>query len=549
MKTKIFCFAISLLMLSSLSTAAKNYFVDYTNGNDANAGTIDKPMKSISKFGAWGSVTLQAGDTMYLRAGTHVGHVWFQAGVGTAANPIVVAPYKNEKVIVQSDAAGNDIFSFEKTAQYYVIRDLEIDGGPTKGRFGFNFQNLTAAAYNVKILNCEIHHNNWSAIYCNPAAVNVTIENCVIHDNILENVTHKANSWRCGVNLEGKGHIIRNSHVYTNHGEGIGLYGDGCQAVGNRVHDNWSVNIYICNTLNAVCNGNYINSQNDPAFYQTLYNITGPAVGIMISNEKGNTFSDNIRVVNNIIEGGRFCFHYWKGLASSGLKNSVIANNIFKDAIGSCVQVDANTHLNSKFINNILYVSPGNTTTELVTSWGVLGDDPNIFTSNNIFSGGKYFQGNARYGVNAIYADPVFQSSLTGIDKFRVDQATSPAVDAGIDYTEKLAIDIVNNSRVNGKIDIGPFETVKLTDALSDVHSSNETQIFGFDNKIIIKSASGYKAAILVYTLTGKLLYNVETIINQGLNSLNYRKQNSASIIVKVANLDVSGKSYNSIIK
>jgi hypothetical protein len=81
-------------LLSSLAFA-KDYYIDYTTGNDSNSGTSSvSPWKNVSKVG--GAGFLLPGDHVYIARGSHF--VGADArftinSMGTSSNHIVIQPY------------------------------------------------------------------------------------------------------------------------------------------------------------------------------------------------------------------------------------------------------------------------------------------------------------------------------------------------------------------------------------------------------------------------------------------------------------------------
>ncbi len=84
------------VVVCSFSLKARDIYVSPT-GNDANSGLISSPYASLSKAAS----EAQAGDTVYLRAGTYE-ETLRPARSGTAQAPIIFQAYKQEKVIVSA---------------------------------------------------------------------------------------------------------------------------------------------------------------------------------------------------------------------------------------------------------------------------------------------------------------------------------------------------------------------------------------------------------------------------------------------------------------
>lgn len=107
-----------------------NYFVDAEQGHDENAGSQDAPWKTINHA----LRKLNAGDTLYLRAGTYFENVYC-AVAGTKNKPITIRAYPDERVVIdggipefQNDPANAwkplEDGEFISTRSYKNIRDV-----------------------------------------------------------------------------------------------------------------------------------------------------------------------------------------------------------------------------------------------------------------------------------------------------------------------------------------------------------------------------------------------------------------------------------------
>ncbi len=89
------------------SSSAPSYFVA-TNGSDQNAGTIDKPLKTVQA--AVGKIVDGKGGNIFLRGGTHTLNdtIWVgDYNDGSASSRLVIRPYQDEKAIL--DGQNRDI--------------------------------------------------------------------------------------------------------------------------------------------------------------------------------------------------------------------------------------------------------------------------------------------------------------------------------------------------------------------------------------------------------------------------------------------------------
>lgn len=92
MITKICALALGLCALSQGAT----YYIDGSSGNDYNnPGTLESPWKTI-----WmANITMQAGDTAIIKAGTYY-HAVSPTNSGTASDPIVYRNFEEDSVFI-----------------------------------------------------------------------------------------------------------------------------------------------------------------------------------------------------------------------------------------------------------------------------------------------------------------------------------------------------------------------------------------------------------------------------------------------------------------
>jgi hypothetical protein len=77
------------------ATAGPAYYVDARQGNDAQAGTLDRPWRTLQHA----ADRLRAGDTLYLRSGTYYEHVLLTVS-GQPGRPVTIRAYPGELAIV-----------------------------------------------------------------------------------------------------------------------------------------------------------------------------------------------------------------------------------------------------------------------------------------------------------------------------------------------------------------------------------------------------------------------------------------------------------------
>jgi hypothetical protein len=124
------------------------YYVDGVNGNDANAGTVSAPWRTINK--AWQTVAT-TGSTINVRAGTYSGQVNLTNRTSSSSNPITVRAYPGESVkLTHTVAEYPAVFVSNSTG--VRIQGFEITGSRGDGI-------KVANAADVEIVGNSIHDN------------------------------------------------------------------------------------------------------------------------------------------------------------------------------------------------------------------------------------------------------------------------------------------------------------------------------------------------------------------------------------------------------
>jgi parallel beta-helix repeat protein len=154
-------------------TAYPGYYVSVINGNDVNSGTIDSPLKTISK-----AINLaQTGDFIYVRAGTYPSFAIMDK------SNITISGYNNEYPLI----TGNFPISLYRVS-YITISGFEVTGATTQNGIKVSTSN------NVIIKNNKVHDNN---------GMNVSGIFLLYTSNskILNNIVY--NNYRAGIAISG----------------------------------------------------------------------------------------------------------------------------------------------------------------------------------------------------------------------------------------------------------------------------------------------------------------------------------------------------------
>src|SRR5438445_2482007 len=153
------------------SRSGVTYYVS-TSGNDNNAGTLSAPWRTIQKA----ANTVQAGDTVQVRAGTYNEVITLKTSGNATSGYITFQNYPGESPIVDGTglAVGSSgqtgLFSLEGTFNYIVIQGFEIRNYSSSARgkvpVGIDFE---GAGSNIEILNNHIHNIVQTLTSCNAA--------------------------------------------------------------------------------------------------------------------------------------------------------------------------------------------------------------------------------------------------------------------------------------------------------------------------------------------------------------------------------------------
>jgi len=419
MKKKILIAIICVVFVIFNDVYGQNYYVA-TTGNDANAGTITSPWKTITKA----ANTLTAGQIAYIRGGTYNEGVQIKNS-GTEGNYISLIAYPNEKPIVDGTGKGTYYLMNLNQKSYIKVSGIRFQNG-TIG--------IGNGASNILIENNEVANFSNPGIEVNSCSV------AIVKGNIVDNVCNS--SWGECITIGFSEYIdiayneVRNgSLTNTAGGEGIDIKSSKHVWVyGNVVHDLRKLGIYI----DAYDGLDY----DIEVFNNKVYNCND---GVVISSEQRNAV-EKIHVYNNLLYD---CIYIgigvvnWPTHAAAGtwypINDIIIENNTVSSTGG--INIDARNGTNFIIRNNIIYnYSPLN--------YGIYPSS--IILSNNLSNIGVV----SALGTNGVLADPMFVNAI--LKDFRLT-SSSPAIDKGA--SNAIANDYNFNIRPFGSAcDIGAYE-------------------------------------------------------------------------------------------
>jgi len=435
------------------------YYVS-TSGNDANAGTVTAPFRTLAK----GVSVLGPGDTLYVRGGTYLltpNRLWVGCS-GTASASITIAAYPGETATISGDANQNGICDatdipgatqgewaalVRLAGNYLIFKNIEVCFSGGRG--------IESSGGHNTVYGCDVHHI-WTNGILLGGAYNVAQANMVWRA-VEVNLDKSGTEWTCAL-LFGDAHTtappgvapytkLLDNVVYHNSGEGIGgTHSDYALVKGNIAYDNWAcTGVYLDQSAYSTVEGNLIYWTGDRAWSR----FSSGVAGIMIASEAtdGGTYpiTHDEKVLNNIVVGCGTNITFWQGLMpGNALVNDLIAGNTLVEAHGTNLKFEAPynaSHQNTRICNNIILQTSG--TSGYTSSTTGLTFDHNLW-SKTPSSGCS--------GTGDVIADPLLVDAHHAIAPGQVAATwyglttSSPARGKGIALPD-LTLDFFGNAR------------------------------------------------------------------------------------------------------
>lgn len=429
--------------ITAAAAEAATYVVSPA-GNDGAPGTISSPLRTISHA----ATLARPGDVVEVRGGVYTEIVKIRSR-GTASARIVFRSYRGEQAVIDGAGTAYNTDLVQLTgAEYVDLSGFEIRNSTRLGIAGWG-------ASNIRIIGNTVHGSTRGGIYFGHSSYGSTREIEIsgnrVFNNVLENQYHTMNGgWGQAVSAQRAERVsITGNHVHENDGEGIVvLLSNDVLVQKNRVHDNFSVEIYLDNARLTTVDANHVYSTGNSRYHRNGH----PAHGISAANESYSTSNPlgDIRITNNIVIGSRSGFFYGNYENGGGLKNVTIANNTFHGSTDAMLIIQADSHAGTSIRNNI-FSQTGGAPLVSVAGGGV------VYGHNNWWGGSAGAAG----GAGDIVADPQF-ASASGFETadYRISPA-SPLVGAGAQIPE-VASDHWLTARVL-RNDIGAHQTASLS--------------------------------------------------------------------------------------
>jgi len=486
---------------SNAKVKATTWYVS-TTGSDANAGTLNAPLKTISY--ALGQAV--PGDTIMVRGGTYSGQLTISHS-GLLGKSITIKAYPGERPIL--DGSTITVSGWQPIVSLGNVRYVVLDGLDI-ANLNSNLGNsdpegifINGASHDITITNCNIYNikntttlangRSGHAILVigndnNTAITHLSITGCTVHDTqtgTSENITLAGNI---------DSFIVKGNTIYNTENIGIIIAGgDNLNPSGNIavnyarngvVSDNTLYNVSMANSASIWGAGNY----GAIAIY-----VCGGAGTIVERNKVygcdrgiGLVSESSIYATRTSIVRNNFVYNCWRtgiymgdylNFTGSGTKSCYVVNNtLFGNdrASGAFGEIEGELRITEHcdsdvFMNNLVYAGPADLFVHKYTTTGANNScDHNLYYTTGTpgwlwqSTGGAALSGFAAWQT----ASGLDAASLYGVDPLLVSTlapdlhvlSSSPAKNAGVVISASVngSTDIDGNPRiVNGKISIG----------------------------------------------------------------------------------------------
>lgn len=325
------------------NVAGVAYYVS-TTGNDSNPGTSSAPFKTFAKAASM----LGAGGTLYINAGTYNEQLKVSTS-GADGAWITIKPVSGAVVIDLMNTASPVVVL---QGSYIAIENMEIKGSSdTCVRLAGN--NLRAS--NLTVHNCRTHGILASG-------KNIEIAGNTVYGTSMVNQARSGTvGWGSGIKVEigGQNVLIHDNVVYHNYGEGIASTRGSIVTIrNNNVYDNFSVNLYVDNSIYVWVEKNLVTCHANSGFERN----GSPAAGIALGEEFYDGWGaqlDHVTVANNIVAYCKQGVYYYgaeTSISGGGLKNSTIAYNTIWSTTDTALGVMyASGQVGTLIANNIIW--------------------------------------------------------------------------------------------------------------------------------------------------------------------------------------------------
>jgi hypothetical protein len=310
------------LALFSLSAVEASDFYASTNGNDANAGTLSSPVRTVAR----GVSLLKPGDTLFLRSGTYVGSSqlrYIPSGISWE-KPVTIKAYQHERPVIVAEPKQTVIYF--TGCQYIIIDGLVIDAKDGHDGIKITYYTGGTQGHHIRVQNTEIKNAPNQGLLV--AGEGNEFINLDVHDNgrtgfdhgiylsadrnLIDGGKYYRNAgWGLHIYPKASNTIVRNVRSFENRATGLGLvWGSNNEAYNNIVYSNGS--------------GIHLSGLSPRCYNNTVYKNRGE--GLSIANaQNGANGTTNVDVRNNIV------YQNGSGITDHAKSGTTLSHNLEAD--------------------------------------------------------------------------------------------------------------------------------------------------------------------------------------------------------------------------
>ncbi|MCU4164776.1 right-handed parallel beta-helix repeat-containing protein [Carboxylicivirga caseinilyticus] len=455
-----------MVLLTMGMVKATDYYVAKT-GSDSNTGTsLDSPLANVTTAIS----KAVAGDVIYIREGEYKYSTKISLSrSGTAANPIQMMAYQNEKVIIDFSQmaldSGNRGFSL--SGQYWIIKGLTIRRAGDNGMF-------ISGSYNT-VENCIFYEHQDTGLQLGNGASENNIINCDSYGNADPTDYGDADGFACKMDV-GNNNYFYGCRSWLNVDDGWDGYLRGTDDVYTVLENCWTWrNGYFLNGTDAGAsangNGFKVGGSDDKTL---MHNFT--LINCVAFDNKAKGFDQN----NNK---GDMYFYNGTSYRNKGNNYSIpSAVNSAKEAeVVNCISVEGSNK-----------VSLTSSVLQQTNSW-------NGFTCNSADF--------VSLDTTGVTGPRQADGSLPDLDVFKLVQG-SDLIDGGTD----LGYDFYDDAP-----DLGAFETNYNQTGIFSPVNEIDYELFLHGNPVTSKVRFSYQAGELPLKVT----VNVVSLNGSVIESVN----------------------------
>lgn len=416
---------LGLLMITPAFSS--NYYISNSTGNDANAGTIDAPFKTLAKISA---TELAPGDTAFFKRGdTFLGH-YVVNGSGTENNPVVITAYaEGEKPILSGqvgEAGGGDYKEaiLIQNEDNIVLDGLDVRNNRLVSRSGIK----DTDGFGISI------HNSSNEVMRNFLFQNLTVRNVYAAEPMLDRedfdkIQVSGIRFTCAKNtVAGKEKNINGVEIrdcYFTDLQRLGIqfkHSGGNDGIGND-SINRNMNLHVHNNEFYYLGGTGVlpNATYNCLIENNLFDHPGadvdprmPARGSSIWNYKA---MNTIMQYNTVISTGGYLDSYGIHIDKHNT-NTFVQFNYMVDCIGGFVEILANNK-NAVYRFNVS-VNSGHRYSQGISTWKAGSSTIYIYSDRWVDDGAGLMLSDSVFVYNnTVVNDTVVENPETGVWAFQ----------------------------------------------------------------------------------------------------------------------------------